>query len=134
MLNKNDQESEVFVSGEKCTIEIMLRANEAVDDITVGILIRDRFGQDIFGTNTYHLKIPISLKAGEKCAVRYVMEEFNLGAGKYTLNPAVHKDDTHIDECYQWVDVLKTFEVVANNEFFFIGFSRLKPQVQVEIH
>jgi len=134
MLDKNDQGSNVFVSGEKCTVEIRLKANETVDDITVGILIRDRFGQDIFGTNTYHLKVPISLTQGERCVVRYVMEEFNLGAGKYTLNPAVHKDDTHIDECYQWVDGLKTFEVIEGNDFRFIGFSRLKPQVQVEIH
>ena len=46
------------------------------------------------------------------------MEEFNLGPGKYTLNPAVHKNDTHIEECYQWVDVIKAFEVVAATIFF----------------
>ena len=134
MLNTNDQDSDVFVSGEKCTVEIALKANETVDDITVGILIRDRFGQDIFGTNTHHLKIPISLKSSERCVVKYVMDEFNLGAGKYTLSPAVHKNDTHIDECYQWVDVIKTFEVIEGNDFRFIGFSRLKPQVQLENH
>ena len=134
MLNKDDQDTGVFVSGEKCTVEIALKANETVEDITVGILIRDRFGQDIFGTNTYHLKSPISLKSGERCVVRYVMDEFNIGFGKYTLSPAVHRDDTHVDECYQWVDVIKTFEVIEGNDFRFIGFSRLKPQVQLEIH
>jgi len=134
MLNTNDQDSDVFVSGEKCTVEIALKANETVDDMTVGILIRDRFGQDVFGTNTHHLKVPLSLKSGECCVVKYVMDEFNLGAGKYTLSPAVHKNDTHIDECYQWVDVIKTFEVIEGNDFRFIGFSRLKPQVQLEIH
>ena len=134
MLNENDEDSNIFVSGEKCTVEIALKANDTVDDITVGILIRDRFGQDIFGTNTYHLKLPISLKSGERCVVRYVMDEFNIGFGKYTLSPAVHRDDTHVDECYQWVDVIKTFEVIEGNDFRFIGFSRLKPQVQLEIH
>lgn len=132
MLNKKDQNSEVFVSGEKCTVEIVLKANQAVDDITVGILIRDRFGQDIFGTNTHHLKVPMSLKAGERCVVKYVMDEFNIGSGKYTLSPAVHRDDTHVGECYQWVDVIKTFEVIEGTDFRFIGFSRLKPQVQLE--
>ena len=134
MLNKDGQDTGVFVSGEKCTVEIAVKANDTVDDITVGILIRDRFGQDIFGTNTYHLKVPISLKSGERCVVRYVMDEFNLGLGKYTLSPAVHRDDTHVDECYQWVDVIKTFEVIEGNDFRFIGFSRLKPQVHLEIH
>jgi len=131
MLNKNNQDSDVFVSGEKCTVEIALKANETVDNLTVGILIRDRFGQDVFGTNTYHLKVPVSLKKGGRCEVRYVMDELNIGFGKYTLSPAVHRDDTHVDECYQWVDVIKTFEVVEGNDFRFIGFSRIKPQVQV---
>jgi lipopolysaccharide transport system ATP-binding protein len=134
MLDNNDQDSDVFISGEKCTVGIVLKANETMDDITVGILIRDRFGQDIFGTNTHHLKIPISLKSSERCVVKYVMDEFNLGSGKYTLNLALHKNDTHIDECYQWLDVIKTFEVIEGNDFRFIGFSRLKPQVQLEIH
>lgn len=134
MLDNNDQDSDVFISGEKCTVEIVLKANETMDDITVGILIRDRFGQDIFGTNTHHLKIPISLKSRERCVVKYVMGEFNLGSGKYTLNLALHKNDTHIDECYQWVDVIKTFEVIEGNDFRFIGFTRLKPHVQLEIH
>lgn len=132
MLNRFDEESNVFVSGEKCSVEIGLKANETIDDVTVGILIRDRFGQDVFGTNTYHLKVPIGLRAGERCRVRYVIDELNLGPGKYTLSPAAHRDETHIGECYQWVDVLKTFEVVAAGDFRFIGFSRLKPRVQVE--
>ncbi len=131
MLNGHDHEAEVFVSGEKCTVEVGLKANETVDEVTVGILIRDRFGQDIFGTNTYHLNVPISLRAGERCWVRYVIDEFNLGPGKYTLSPAAHRDETHLDECYQWSDVLRTFEVVASKDFRFIGFSRLKPRVQV---
>jgi len=133
MLNRYNEESEVFVTGEKCTVEIGLKANKTVDEMTVGILIRDRFGQDVFGTNTYNLKVPMSLRAGESCVVNYVMEEFNLGPGKYTLSPAAHKDDIHLGECYQWVDAIKTFEVVAGNDFHFIGFSRLEPRVQVEM-
>ena len=131
MLNRYNEESEVFVSGEKCVVEIGLKANETMDNITVGILIRDKFGQDIFGTNTFHLKVPVSLRAGERCLVRYIMDEFNLGPGKYTLSPAAHRDETHVGECYQWVDVIRSFEVVASNDFRFVGFSKLKPRVQV---
>jgi len=134
MLNAHGEESKVFVSGQKCTVEISFKANKDVNDITLGILIRDRFGQDIFGTNTYHMKVPISLKAGEHCLAKYVMDEFNLGPGRYTLSPSLHRDDTHIGECYQWVDGIKAFEIVGNNDFIFIGFSRLKPKVELEIH
>ena len=133
MFNANGEDSEIFVAGEKCTVGISFKANENVDDITVGILIRDRFGQDIFGTNTYHMKVPIHLKAEQCCSARYLMDEFNLGPGRYTLTASIHKDDTHVGECYHWADVIKTFEVVAGSDFHFIGFSRLKPEVKLEI-
>jgi lipopolysaccharide transport system ATP-binding protein len=132
LLDHNGNDSDVFVSGNSCTVKINLKANEAVDDITVGILIRDRFGQDIFGTNTHHLKIPVKLEAHQACSVRYILEELNLGAGKYTLNSALHRDDVHVNECFHWVDVIKTFEVISANDFNFIGISRLKPKVEIQ--
>ncbi len=132
MLNDQDQESEVFVSGKKCTVEMTLKANETVDAVTAGILIRDRFGQDIFGTNTFHLQVPIVLEEGGLCVVRYVIDEFNIGSGKYTLNVALHRDEAHVSDCYQWIDGIQRFEVVEGSDFRFIGFSRLKPQVQLE--
>jgi len=132
MVNEHNQESEIFVSGEKCTVRIALKANETTDEVTVGILIRDKFGQDIFGTNTYHLDVPIRLRAGESCVVNYVIDEFNLGPGKYTLSLAAHKDDIHLGECYQWVDVIRSFEVVGSKDFHFVGFSKLKPRVEVD--
>lgn len=105
MLNENGEETELFVSGKACTMEISLRAKKTVRDFTVGVLIRDRFGQDVFGTNTYHLKVPLSLKSEQSCTVTYSIKEFNIGAGKYTLNLAVHRDETHVEECYQWLDL-----------------------------
>ena len=132
IFNENRQESEVFISGEKCVVEIGLKANEAMDGITVGILIRDRFGQDIFGTNTYHQRIPIGLKEGQNCLVKYIIDELNLGPGKYTLTVAAHREDTHLHECFQWVDVIKSFEVVGSKDCPFIGLSKLKPYIQVE--
>ena len=133
MLNEKEEDAEVLITGKKCTVEIGLKANETVDNITVGILIRDRFGQDIFGTNTFHHKVPIRLGKDGRCTVRYVMDEFNIGSGKYTLNVALHRDENHVSECYQWVDGFRRFEVVEGSDFRFIGFSRLKPKIQLEM-
>lgn len=132
MLNKHGQVSDFFVAGEPCTVEIGIKGNEDAEAVTVGILIRDRFGQDIFGTNTRYMNVPIAIKAGEECMVRYCIEELNIGPGKYSLNPAVHKGETHLDGCYQWVDLILSFEVVACKDFHFIGFSKLKPNIQVD--
>ena len=132
MLNKPGQDCEVFISGEKCIIQLFLKAQEDISEITAGILIQDRFGQDIFGTNTHHLALPLSLKRGETCTVEYTIEELNIGPGKYTLSTALHTLDTHVHECYHWADFIKTFEVVGSKDFMFIGLSKLKPAVLIK--
>jgi lipopolysaccharide transport system ATP-binding protein len=127
--NSRQESCEVLVSGQPCFIDIQLRAMQRVEDVTVGIVVRDRFGQDIFGVNTYHLHVPIALEAGEEKTVRYAFEEFNIGPGKYTVSVAAHSQDVHVHDCYQWVDRVCKFEVVQSTDFSFIGLSRLKPQV-----
>lgn len=132
MLDEHGNDTEIFTSGAPCTIEIGLKATDSVDEVTVGILMRDRFGQDIFGTNTFNLTIPIGLQEGEIIQVKYIMDELNLGCGKYTLTVAAHRNRDHIHECYEWVDAIKSFEVVLNPACLFIGIARLKPRVQLE--
>lgn len=133
LVNEYWVDSEFFISGTPLDVIIALKANETVDDLTVGILIRDRFGQDIFGTNTYHMMAPINLKKGNRCQVRYSIPELNLGPGKYTLTVAAHRSDSHVQDCYQWIDVMKSFEVTNGSDFHFIGLARLKPTVCAEL-
>ncbi|MDY6908820.1 MAG: ABC transporter ATP-binding protein [Thermodesulfobacteriota bacterium] len=126
------REAEVLSSGKPCSVKVILEAREALENVTVGILFRDRFGQDIFGTNTFHLKRPVKLTAGERILVRFEFKEFNIGPGKYTLTVAVHSDDVHVHNCYHWMDNAKAFEVIAGDGFPFIGLVRLPTSVKVE--
>lgn len=129
LFNEQDIDSGSVVSGRKCSVEIHLKAYEPVDSLTVGILIRDKFGQDIFGTNTHHLKTPVGIAANTSKVIRFVFDEFNIGSGNYTLTVAAHTGDVHLHDCYHWVDMIRTFEVVGNPEFYCIGLARLKPSV-----
>ncbi|MBF0495324.1 MAG: ABC transporter ATP-binding protein [Deltaproteobacteria bacterium] len=131
MLNDLGDDVDYFVSGKPTVIEIDLISDIELEDITVGILIRDRFGQDVFGTNTFQLKVPIKLQSGSDCTVRYRIDEFNLGAGKYTLTVAAHSQAVHIDDCYHWIDNVKSFEVLSATDFLSIGLVRLKPEVEL---
>lgn len=131
--NFQGEELHTINSGMPVIIEIKIRSEENIPDVTVGILIKDRFGQDIFGTNTYHLKVPISLTVGEEKVVRYVFDKFNLGPGKYTLSVALHSEDTHIHNCFHWIDRVYKFEVIPN-DFFFVGLARLEAKVIVDIN
>jgi|WetSurMetagenome_2_1015567.scaffolds.fasta_scaffold99791_2 lipopolysaccharide transport system ATP-binding protein len=129
LINGKGVVSETLICGEPCQIRISLKANDDVDELTVGILIRDRFGQDIFGTNTYHHNLPIMLRNEEATCVTYDIEEMNLGPGKYTLTVAAHQEEAHTYECYQWIDRIRSFEVIVGGDFRFIGLCKMKLRV-----
>lgn len=132
MLNGHDQETNVLMSGEPVKVKLQLSAQRDVPEFNVGILFRDKFGQDIFGTNTFHLKRSLSMKSGEDCELTYFFDRFNIGPGKYTLTVAAHRDDTHVNDCHHWIDRSFAFEVVMGAGMVFVGLTRLEPVVYVD--
>ncbi|WP_232508095.1 ABC transporter ATP-binding protein [Desulfobacula toluolica] len=131
LLDENNNRSEVLMSGHSANIKVRLKGHEAMDDLTLGIVIRDRFGQDIYGTNSYYMKKQISIQPGQILIVTYAFEAFNLGPGKYSITLAIHKGADHIDECVHWIDGCAVFEMVAGDNYFFTGLVRLTPDLKV---
>lgn len=128
--NETGLDTRIFVAGEKAKIRLTLNANADADSVVVGILVRDRLGQDIFGTNSYFLNQIISANAGEHWVFEYEMQ-LNIGPGIYTVSPAVHKDMTHVSECFHWYDAMLNFEVVQSSDFYFIGLAKLYPALHI---
>lgn len=124
--------SQIISSGEDSTIQIYLKSSAKFDNITIGIHIRDRFGQDIYGTNTYYQKVDISLEEGEyMCSFEMPL---NIGVGKYSLGCAVHTGDYHTDKCFHWLDHAAEFEVAGVEGNIFIGLCRLEPKITLSRH
>lgn len=123
--------SSTVSSGEKTTIRIFFISHIRKENITVGIAIRDKYGQDIFGTNTYHNNARIECKNECEYICDFIME-MNIGPGKYTVTAAVHTDDNHIESCYNWMDRAVDFEVAGINGPLFNGIARLKPEIVIK--
>ncbi|NPA55886.1 MAG: ABC transporter ATP-binding protein [Epsilonproteobacteria bacterium] len=122
--------SNIISASQLTTIQIKIKANEDIQNKTVGILIRDKFAQDIFGTNSYYYNQFVTLKKGQECIVEFEMK-MNIGVGKYTLTVAIHSDQDHSTECLHWIDNAAQFEVAGIEGEFFIGIARLEPTVRV---
>lgn len=120
--------SNVISSGENAIIEVKISSKIDIADMTVGIMIRDRFGQDIFGTNTYHHKLNIDFKADSHYLCTYRMP-LNIGSGKYSITAAVHSEDTHLSNCSHWLDNAASFEVAGISGNYFAGVCHLHPQI-----
>ncbi len=122
-----DSQSAIVSSGELTTIELVIKANQTISDLTIGILIRDKYGQDIFGINNHHLKKPMGIDKDHYYKVVYSLP-MNIGLGKYTVTAALHSGATHVKDCYHWCDQIIQFEVVSHRDYPFTGICKLRPQ------
>jgi lipopolysaccharide transport system ATP-binding protein len=97
-------------------IEISILAQADVPELTSGIMIRDKFGNDVFGTNTYHQGVPCGqLHAGTRMRVRFEFPDLALGVGSYSLTVALHTLDTHLTSNFDWWDRSLVFQVIPGN-------------------
>lgn len=125
-----DSNSDIISSGEVANIEVKIFSKIDIEDMTVGILLRDRFGQDIFGTNTFHYDMKIDFKKDKEYLCTFSMP-LNIGIGKYSITAAVHSRDTHLENCSHWLDHACNFEVAGNIGNYFVGLSKLEPDIKV---
>lgn len=131
MLDEQDRQTRAFRVGDTAKIKCRVAFHIAVVNPTVGMLIRDRLGNEVFGTNTYHLRGgDHSYEAGEGAVVTFVLP-LNLGVGNYSLTVAVHLHDTHLDGDYDWWDQCLIFQVIPSNSFSFIGLAALPVRVEI---
>ena len=124
-----DSKADVVASGELVDIAVNFRSQIESEDLTVGILIRDRFGQDIYGTNTTLQRVPVITKP--KCQYRCVFTvPMNIAPGKYNVTAALHVGETHLITCYNWQDHVTEFIVAGVKGPIFTGLARLESKVE----
>lgn len=116
-------------------VELRLEIEVAADlpELVVGYMVKDRLGQTIFGTNTWHTQQALTdLKAGQR--VSFVAAfALDLGPGSYTISTALHTHSTHLDRNYHWLDYAVVFEVVNPYLPFFIGSSWVMPEISQQV-
>ena len=127
-----NSQSTILASGDTGILDVTIAAQADLPDVSLGLMIRDRFGQDIFGTNSHYLSFPIVLVRGERKHLRYTFP-MRLAPGKYTITLALHDGADHTINCYHWRDNAASFEVAGITGSFFGGICDLGPTLQ-ELH
>jgi len=134
LLDADGRPARAFTVGERARIRARVEFTSAVVAPTVGILIRDRVGNDVFGTNSFHVApIEGTYEPGEEMTVDFDIQ-LNLGVGSYTLTAAVHSDATHLASNYDWWDKVIGFRVLPGPEPPFVGSAWLPVRLRVERH
>ncbi len=113
-------------TGDPATVRIRAICHKALDELTVGILIRDRLGNDVFGTNTFYHNLSYKdLTAGEILVTEFRFPSLWLGVGTYSVTVALHRREAHPAGNYDWVDRALVFQVVPSDAPPFIGVCNL---------
>lgn len=112
----DDVPARALSSGGPATIRIAGKTTAPVAELTVGILIRDRLGNDVFGTNTYHHALSRQdLAQGEPFVVNFNFSALRLGRGSFSVTVALHSADVHVAANYDWWDRALVFEVLPGS-------------------
>jgi lipopolysaccharide transport system ATP-binding protein len=104
-------------------IEVIVAVNQPIESLTLGFGIKDRTGQLMFGTNTFHTGQSIlSPQVGTK--YKFTAEiKVALGVGTYSLSLALVKNHSHVEANFHWIDRAMLFDVFNRDKPTFLGCS-----------
>lgn len=125
------QPIEIVNVGQVVRLIVRVLSEAVLPELVVGYMIKDRFGQTMFGTNTFNMGCKIE-DVQKKQVLEYEFEfSMNLGAGSYSVSVALHTRDNHIEKNYQWRDLACIFSVMNMDKAVFVGSAWLPPTVRM---
>ncbi len=125
ILNSHGDEATSLLSGERAVIRIRARFVRDCESPTVGILIRNRLGVDVYGTNTrVEQKELGTYAAGDVLEICFAIDCL-LSRAEYTLTVATqHPDGASQD----WIDDALSFAVIDHRDT--AGMIQLNTEIQ----
>ncbi len=131
LLNEAQEPIEIVGVGQHVTLRVEIQVNEALPELVLGYMIKDRLGQSIFGTNTHFLQQTLVHVESNQKFVYLFSFPMMLGEGTYSIATALHSSDTHISKNYEWRDLALIFNVVNVEQSRFVGAAYMPPKVEL---
>jgi len=115
--------------GDQIDLVIRVCAKSGLSRLIIGYMIRDRLGQSIYGTNTFHSEQVIrNVSSGDVFELRASFP-MNLGVGSYSVSVALTGTETHLVDNYEWRDLALVFTVANTQRSQFVGTAWLPPKL-----
>ena len=128
ILGEAGESTTVLHSGEDASVRIAVRFKNSVGDPVVGIMIRNRIGLNVYGTNTELERIKLGpIDAGAVARVTYNFP-CALCPGEYTVTAASHDPD---GLWHDWLEDAVAFSVVDSR--YTAGVANLRARVKAEV-
>ena len=130
LYNQEGELIDVVGVGDLVDLKVDVKINKDISSLVLGYAIKDRLGQTMYGTNTWHTKQIIDFpKENDKYQFTLTFPA-NLGVGTYSIVIALTNSDTHLNENYEWRDLALIFDVVNLNKTYFVGSTWNEPKIK----
>lgn len=131
LCNVHGEPVDVVNVGETVCLRVCVTVHQPLTELVLGYMIKDRLGQPIFGTNTFHChQTMVDVARGQEIEFEFQFDA-RIGPGTYSVALALHSRDTHIEKNYEWRDLALVFNVINLDKPEFVGVAWLAPQLVI---
>ncbi|WP_312785462.1 ABC transporter ATP-binding protein [Stenotrophomonas indicatrix] len=131
LMDVHGKATEYVAVGEPVRLRITVRTRQDLERLVLGYMIRDRLGQAIFGTNTFHTDQMLENVAAGRILTFDIDFQAELGPGTYSVSISLSDTRDHLGKNYQWRDMALVFSVANLDKQYFVGTSWLPSQISI---
>lgn len=118
--------------GDQVELRVRVKVHRSIETLVFGYSIKDRLGQVIHGTNTWHTEQVIcNPEPGDEYLFVIPFPPY-LGVGSYSIQTALVDRDTHLTANYEWQDMALIFNVINISKKYFEGCVWNEPSIFIE--
>lgn len=132
LYNEQGEQVELVDVGEAIELRIQVRIHNPIPQLVLGYMIKDRLGQPMFGTNTWHTEQIVEGCEKSDLVEYSIRFPMNLGQGNYSITTALTETHSHVARNFEWRDLAIVFNVINAEKIEFIGCSWLEPEIKIE--
>lgn len=132
LYNSKGEVADTIAVGEKVELQIKVKVYQEIETLVIGFGIKDRLGQVMYGTNTWHTKQVIDNPKQDCNYLFKIAFPANFGVGGYSVQIALVDKDTHMTANYEWRDLVLVFNVINVNKTHFEGCLWNEPKILIE--
>lgn len=131
LYNSKGEVAEFIGVGEQVELHIKVKVYQTIESLVLGYGIKDRLGQVMYGTNTWHTEQVIN-HPQEGDEYQFVIAfPANFGVGSYSVQTALVDKDTHLTANYEWRDLALVFNVINIGKIQFSGCLWNEPKISI---
>ena len=122
---------EFVQTGQSIQLIARVKILRSLPRLVFGFMIKNRLGQVIYGTNTYHKRQVLeALEPGQLLSFHASLQA-NLGPGSYSVSVALTSTETHLIDNFHWRDVAIVFHIYNDQADYFVGTAALASSIRI---